>query len=264
MKKEKKKKPDAHARGYLNKLMIVSLLKKDLRNGLKQNEIINKSKLTKPTVFRILRELLSEHKIFKLNNLYFPEFDDDFRFAYFLSGYINFFLTKILENKGTLSNLMDSPYDPKLIAEDPLDNSIVEFANVIGGLITYILIECRSLYGDDRESAKIKELIDNIFKGLIWENIFNQFGILFRDTYRNMQTTDDRKGFDMLSKSLMNVYPKLYDTLESNRIKFFKDWIQDNPDNNLYKNCNHEWKERHMFRCGKFKECVYCHFRKLN
>ncbi|MDQ6864727.1 MAG: hypothetical protein M3044_12990 [Thermoproteota archaeon] len=238
------------------------MLKKYCTTGLKQNEIIKKSKLTKPTVFRILRELLSEHKIFELNNLYFPEFDDDFRFGYFLSDYINFFLTKILENKASISNLMET--NPKLIAKDPLDNSIFEFANAIGGLITYTLIECSSLYADDRESAKIKELINNIFKGVIWDNIFNQFGNLFRDACENMQTTNDKKGFDNLSKSLTNVYPKLNQTLELNRIKFFKEWIQNNPDNDLYKNCNHKWKERHMFRCGKFKECVYCHFQKLN
>lgn len=265
MKKEKKKNwADAHPRGHLNKLRILNLLKKYWTTGLKQNEIIEKSKLTKPTVFRILLDLLSEHEIFELNNLYFPEFDDDFRFGYFLSDYINFFLTKILENKATISNLMDTPYNPKLIAKDPLDNSIFEFANAIGGSITYILIESRSLYTNDRESAKIKELMNNIFKGVIWENIFNQFGILFRDAYEKMQPIDDRIGFDKLHKSLMNVYPRLFEILELNRIKFFKEWIQDNPDNNLYKNCNHEWKECHIFRCGKFKECVYCHFQKLD
>ena len=81
MKKEKNNRwTDAHPRGHLNKLRILDLLKKYWTTGLKQNEIIEKSKLTKPPVIRILRELLSEHKIFELNNLYFPEFDDDFIF----------------------------------------------------------------------------------------------------------------------------------------------------------------------------------------
>lgn len=67
----------------------------------------------------------------------------------------------------------------------------------------------------------------------------------------------------MLSKSLKNVYPTLYETLEINRIKFFKEWIQDNPDTNLYKNCDHEWKEHYMFKCGKFEEYVHCRYHRL-
>jgi hypothetical protein len=66
------------------------------------------------------------------------------------------------------------------------------------------LIESSSLYADDREPAKIKELINIIFKGVIWKNIFYQFGNLFRDT---LGTRNDKKGFDKLSKSLMNAYP---------------------------------------------------------
>lgn len=267
MKKEKKKKwVVAHPRRDRNKSRILNLLKKYWTTGFKQNEIIEKSKLTKPSVISILRELLSEHKIYKLNNLYFPEFDDDFIFGYFFSDYINFFLTKIMEKKQTTSNLTERSYDTKLIDKDTLDNSIFAFSNAIGGLITYTLIESSRLYSgdnDDRGAAKIKELINNIFKGVNWDSIFYQFGNLFRNTRDNMQTTDDKKGFDRLSESLMNVYPTLYETLETNRIKFFKEWIQDNPDNNLYKNCDHKWKERYMFRCGKFEQCVHCRYTRL-
>jgi DNA-binding Lrp family transcriptional regulator len=263
MKKKKKKWTDAHPIGHFNKSRILNLLKQDWRNGLKQNEIIEKTDLSKPTISRILQELLSEHKIFKLNNLYFPEFDDDFIFGYFLSDYVNVSLTKILEKKKTISDLIDTPYKSKLIDKDPIDNSVFEFANVMGGLITYILIEGSSLYADDRESAKIKELIDNIFKGISWNNIFYQFGNLFRDSCEDKETRNHEKGFNMLSKSLKNVYPRLYETLEIKRIKFFKEWIQDNPDTNFYKNCDHEWKEHYLFKCGKFEECVHCRYQRL-
>ena len=197
MERKKKKWTDAHPIGHFNKARVLNLLKQNWRTGLKQNEIIEKSKLSKPTVSRILQELLSEHKIFQLNNLYFPEFGDDFIFGYFFSDYINLFLTKIMENKKTISNLMDTPYNPKF-AKEPLDNSIFEFANTIGGLITYILIESSSLYADDREDTKIKELIDNIFKGIIWNNIFHQFGNLFRDSCEYKETRNHEKGFNML------------------------------------------------------------------
>ena len=168
-----------------------------------------------------------------------------------------------MEKKQTTSNMTETSYNTKLIFNDPLDNSVFAFSNAIGGLITYALIESSSLYRDDREPAKIKELINNIFKGVNWESIFYQFGNLFRNTRDNMRTTHDKKGFDRLSESLMNVYPTLYETLETNRIKFFKEWIQDNPDTNLYKHCDHKWKERYMFRCGKFEQCVQCRYTRL-
>jgi DNA-binding Lrp family transcriptional regulator len=261
MRKKKKKWTDAHPIGHFNKARVLNLLKQNWRTGLKQNEIIERTNLSKPTVSRILQELLSEHKIFKLNNFYFHEFDDDFIFGYFFSDYINLFLTKIMEKKEMISNLIDTS---KFIHNGPLDNSVFEFANAIGALMTYVLIESSiSLYADNRESEKMKELINNIFNGVIWENIFYQFRNLFRDVCNNMQTANDKKGFDKLSKSLKNVYPRLYETLEINRIKFFKEWIQDNPDTNLYKNCDHEWKERCLFKYGKFEECVHCRYQRL-
>jgi hypothetical protein len=79
--------------------------------------------------------------------------------------------------------------------------------------------------------------------------------MLFRDSYDNKEASNAKKGFDKLSESLMDVYPRLYEALEANRIKFFKGWIRNNPrDSSLYENCHHEWKESYLFRCGKFDE----------
>jgi len=262
MQGKKKKWSYTHPKRSLNKLKILNLLKKHWTTGFKQKEIIQRTALTKPTVISILEELLSEHKIFKLANLYFPEFDDDFRFGYFLSDYINFIPTNIIQKKQTTSDLTETSYNTKLILKDLLDNSIFAFSNAMGGLITYALIESSCLYNYEREPAKIKELISNIFKGLNWESIFDQFRNLFRND--DMQTTLDKRGSDRLSESLKNVYPILYETLETNKIEFFKEWIKKDPrDSTLYEKCDHEWKERYMFRCGKYKECVHCHYHRL-
>jgi hypothetical protein len=262
MERKKKKRRYTHSRGALNKARILNLLKKHWTTGFRLKEIIQLTSLSKPTAIRILQELLSEHKIFRLASLYFPEFDDDFRFGYFLSAYINFILATIMQKKRTTSNLTETPYNTELIAKDQLDNSIFAFSNAIGGLMTYALIKSSCLYNSDREPAKIKELINNIFKGLDWETIFYRFRNLFRNTRDDVQTTHDKKGSDRLSESLKNVYPILYETLETNRIEFFKEWIKNDPrDSRLYENCEHEWKERYMFGCGKYKECIHCHYR---
>jgi DNA invertase Pin-like site-specific DNA recombinase len=70
-----------HPKRDLNKARVLELLKKGWTGGIRQNEIIEKLNLTKPTIHNILNELLSEHKIYKLNNMYYPEFDDDFVFS---------------------------------------------------------------------------------------------------------------------------------------------------------------------------------------
>jgi hypothetical protein len=60
------------------------------------------------------------------------------------------------------------------------------------------------------------------------------------------------------------MYPTLYESLETNRIEFFKEWIKNDPrDRSLHENCRHEWRERDMFKCGKFEECVHCRHRRL-
>jgi hypothetical protein len=195
-----------------------------------------------------------------LVGLYFP---DDFRFGYFLSSYMNFILAKITQKKRTTFNLKGKPYNTEHIFKDQLDNSIFAFSNAIGGLITYALINSSNLYNNNGEPAKIKELINNIFRGLDWESIFYQFRDLFRNNGIDARTTHDKKGTDKLSESLMNVYPILYETLETMKMEFFKKWMLFNPDTNLYKNCNHEWREHYMFKCGKYEECIYCRYKRM-
>jgi hypothetical protein len=207
---------------------------------------------------------MSEHKVFKLNNIYFPEIDDDFLFSYFISDFSNFFLTEIMEKKETISKLMNLLHDSKPSGSDPLDKSVFEFANAIGGLVTYVLIEISNLYAEDIEAAKIEELTNNIFKGLMWQNIFYQFRKLFRDSYENKKASDAKNKFEKLTRSLKNIYPTFYESLEANRIKYSKEWIKNDPrDSNIHENCNHEWRERYLFRYGKFDECIHCKFHRL-
>jgi winged helix-turn-helix DNA-binding protein len=123
MKTKRKKWSDPHPIRFLNTVKILNLLKENWTTGLKQNEIMERTNLSKPTVDSILEELLSQHKIFKLNNVYFPEFDDDFRFGYFLSDYINFLLSKIMEKKQTIS--------------DPSRDTILNFKSINGFVILY-------------------------------------------------------------------------------------------------------------------------------
>jgi DNA-binding Lrp family transcriptional regulator len=175
MKHKKKKWSYSHPIRDLNKAKILELLKENWSTGFTQKEIIKKTKLTKPTVISILKELKSEHRIHRLASIYFPEFDDDFAFAYFFADYVDHFLIKIMENKENTSNVVDTQHISKVVVKNSINKSIFEFVNMMGALITYILIESSSVYVEDREPAKIEELINNIFKGVIWKDIFINF-----------------------------------------------------------------------------------------
>jgi hypothetical protein len=238
------------------------LLKKNWTKGIRQKEVIEKLNLTKPTVYNILKELISEHKIYKLNNFYYPEFDDDFVFGYFISDYISFFLTELIKRKETMAYVMPNLRDFKLKNKNPLRDSLFGFANVIGALITYVLIESSAIYGEDLEFAKTEELIKNIFNGIIWRDIFYHFQRSFRTSYGKGQIK--AKNELNLSESLMNVYPRLFEISEDNKKKYFREWVKHNPrDSSLYKNCHHEWRERNIFKCGKFDECIHCRYQRL-
>src|SRR2546423_11341752 len=108
---KKKRKTWTHPRGDINKARILDLLKS--QRGLRLKEIIDKTGLSKPAVSDKLHMLLHEHKISKLNKIYFLEVDDDFIFGYFFSEYINFFLTNIMEKKEKVSIMMNAPNRPK-------------------------------------------------------------------------------------------------------------------------------------------------------
>lgn len=253
-----------HPRGSLNTSRILNLIRENLTTPLKQVEIIEKTGLSRQTVFLGLERLKSQHLISELANHYLSESDDDFWFGYFLIEYINFFMTKIMEKKQNVSYLAYSPYNHKSGSKNSLDNSILEFSNIIGGLYTYILIQVSSIYDDDWEAAKVKEMINFFFKGVLWENTFYQFRNLFGNSSGNKQVIRNKKEVNKVAESLNNVYPRLYETLENNKIKFFREWIKNDPrDSSLHKNCNHELVQHHMPKCGNYEECVHCRYRRL-
>lgn len=259
------KKPNSytHPKGELNKARVLEFLKKNWTAGIRQREIIEKLNLTKPTVHNILKELFSEHKIYKLNNMYYPEFDDHFIYSYFISDYIGSFLTDLMKNKEIMATLAPNLRDFKLKNKDPLRNSLSGFANVIGALITYVMIEISNIYDEDIEPAKTEELIKNIFKGVIWTNIIYQFRRLLRTSYVNKEVNTQSE-LNKLSEHLMSLYPRLFESFDTNKKKYFKEWVKDNPlESNLYKNCHHEWRERIIFKCGKFDECIHCRYQRL-
>ena len=136
-----KQKPHSytHPKGELNRARVLELLKKNWTVGIRQKEIIEKLNLTKPTVNDILKELLSEYKIYKLNNMYYPEFDDDFIFSYFISDFISFFLIELMKNKEIIANLAPS------LVEFKLTEFLVEDSSRFGGYLKHPMLIGRKI-----------------------------------------------------------------------------------------------------------------------
>jgi hypothetical protein len=68
----------------------------------------------------------------------------------------------------------------------------------------------------------------------------------------------DKNEFDKIYKAFMNVYPQISDDLEKGWESFCQ-LLLTQKKNIKQKDCNHEWKERHLYKFGKYYECPKCY-----
>ena len=75
----------------------------------------------------------------------------------------------------------------------------------------------------------------------------------------NNRLYDDisKNEFDKIYNAFTKVYPQISDDLE----KGWKSLCQllTQKKNIKQKDCNHEWKERHLYKFGKYYECAKCY-----
>lgn len=255
----------SHPRGDIHKDMIVKIIQKNAKEGRYQHEIVKETRLSRQTVSKKLKELRAENKITKLSNLYFIAGDDDFDYTYFFPKFIGIFLERLLKSKENLSEVSSLPLnDNNCFDNSAEEKAIFDFSNAIGAIITYILIQSKRPYQSHIEYAKIAAATDLLLEDIInLKYIFYDFGRLFASIPENRPyETISEERFDSLSKSFMNVYPTLYRTLEDSWNKYCNSILQQKPMNNIYRNCDHQWQERYLYRFGKYNECILCGYRK--
>ena len=75
----------------------------------------------------------------------------------------------------------------------------------------------------------------------------------------NNRLYDDisKNEFDKIYNAFTKVYPQISDDLEKGWKSFCQLLTQ--KKNIKQKDCNHEWKERHLYKFGKYYECTKCY-----
>ena len=138
-KNKKFKKHDYSTSSIHKKSICIVLLQSSARKeGMSVKEIHEKLKfLTERTIFNLLNELRSEDKVFKSKMKYYLKdlfIDDGWSiFAEFLNEFQReYYLNKISSLK---------IYSSEQTLHNELENAILNFGNVIGAFIIYVLIE---------------------------------------------------------------------------------------------------------------------------
>lgn len=143
-------------------------------------------------------------------------------------------------------------------AKNPTEKSIFQFANAIGAVITYVLIESKRLSELEMDEKKAAELTDFLLEDILpIKKIFDVFGYFFGGLSSNKRYKKMRD-FDKISKAFRSVYPRLYKKLDEDWEFYSNSLLQTKPLYNKHKNCKHEWKEEQKYRFGKYDQCIYC------
>jgi hypothetical protein len=125
--------------------MVLDLVNKYPVYGIAQPEIIEKLKvggikLSRMTVSKILKNLVTEENILKRKRKYFPPSDDQININ-LLAASIGMELRRRLWSDSPGSGLSNLLYQGPLTTKNLAEKSIFEFANLVGAFIVYLLIE---------------------------------------------------------------------------------------------------------------------------
>ncbi len=242
-KKEKFKKREYSIRTInKNSIRKVLFLSSVHREGMTEKEIHTRLHfLTDKTIFNLLKELISEKKVFKKETKYYLDLfvDDGWSiFAEFL-------------NEVQRQNLLNNISPLKIYPNDELENSILNFGNIIGAFVTYILVE--SLRPNER-LIPISERMQ-IFHNFLENALSLQYVLpsLLRILPGNadlMIMGADNKSLQRIANAYDHVYPGFCKLLD----EWFRKYISFGRD----KFCEHEWKKVNIHKIGERFECRKC------
>jgi hypothetical protein len=264
-----KKSKWTHPRGDINKRIVLDLVNNYPIDGISQPDIIEKLKLrhiklSRQTISKILKNLVTEREIFKRKRKYLSSSDDQVNIN-LLAASINIELRRRLlsDNRGNgLPNLL---YQSSLTAENLAEKSIFEFANLVGAFIVYLLIESMR---PGEVSQKYKENI-NLLGHLVQNSIpLDELAKKFRQslgisaTHNEIYSDLENVDFARVSQAFMKVYPDIHNDLD-------KGWesmcelILTSRNDNKQKYCHHEWDERYLYKYGKYYQCRKCYYKTI-
>ncbi len=245
---ERVKKND-YSRRAINKNSIckVLFLRSIHREGMTEKEIHERLNfLSDKTIFNLLSELISEKKVFKSKTKYYLDLFIEDGWSIF-AEYLNEFQRQSLLNR--ISSL--KIYSNKNAFHDELENTILNFGNVIGAFVTYILVE--SLRPNERMIPIFERT--QIFYNFLQRAFNLQFilpsllRILPGNADRMIMGSDDES-----LKRIVNVYDHVYPGFRELLDDSFRKYISFDRD----KSCDHEWRKINIHKIGKRFECRKC------
>ncbi len=248
----------------MNEQKILNIIRERGPRGAYQQEIVKEcerggQRLSRQTISKILKILVSEHKINKTSNMYFSLRDEYFDYVFYFPTFINIFLERMMQRKEDLENIINGEFSNASF-KNPAEKSIFQFASLIGAVILYVLIESKRLSEMEINPKKAAELTDFLLEDMLpLRRIFEVFGYFFGGLpldkpYKKMRGGD----FNKISKAFKNRYPKIYEKLEKDWEFYSTSMLQSKPHYSKHKNCQHNWKEEQQFKFGKYEQCVYC------
>lgn len=286
-------------REYNKKIIYDYILRHATRKqGVPPHEIENNisPRLTRQTVHNCLRELVMETRIYKKGKYYFPcdwyiKAILDFSFfmqehgARFIDPYPVIHEYKYYPtmagaydelSKRTCGITVSSEYCNTDFAENcDSERYLFEFVNRMGAFIVFIFLESMR----PRETKQIKDdSRQEMFQSLISNainipDLFDRFCLFLNEIglskpiqvslETNKQSINsielDKKSFNKVSESFRNLYPGIYEGLES----FWEHSLQyyNALESKMArsKECKHNWKEMYIYKYKRTFFCVNCH-----
>jgi hypothetical protein len=244
----------------VNQDKVLQIIREAYLDGLTQHEIINKMKsrnrpLTRQAIYNILKELKQQEKITKIDGRYIAIYTYGrgwHQFAGFLNESIEHLFSK-LPHDSISRDIANTQFS----SENPINQSIFEFANLVGAFITYIFIESMHPAENTLTPDKRKDLASFFVEGAISiDKILAEFKKRF-DVNKNEMNKSDYEG---IRNAFKEIYPHLYDFLEKGYLDGFRRFL-------LYRTlytithikCVHQWEEVYVHKVGMQYLCTKCH-----
>ena len=144
--------------------------------------------------------------------------------------------------------------------DDKTKKSIIEFANLIGAFVAYLLIESmrptRTLLPIPFRVEKAENFIETALNPA---GLLTTFLSVLPDSYRKdviLGVQMNEKSLNELSDAYKRIYPSFSKFIEEKYLEHFDIFYVDEPEE--YNYCQHKWKESFVHKVGVYYRCDKC------
>jgi hypothetical protein len=179
------------------------------------------------------------------------------QFAGFLSDSIEHLFSNL-----SLNSVSKNIANTRFSSENPMNQSIFEFANLVGAFITYILVESLHPTENTLPTEKREDLaLFFLERSISIDKILAEFKKRF-DVNKNEKLSNEinKSDYERISNAFKEVYPHPYDLLEKGYLEGFRKFLLYRTLYTLvHTKCVHQWEEVYVHKVGVQYLCTKCH-----